>query len=104
MKNKLVRRWLVWLVTLTIVGIVGALVLPFVRSQPAAVHTYFASAPFWQSSLAIFVACTVLVWGLFRLLSPRITHLKAFRHLPPAWSAFAMASALLCVADLIFGL
>lgn len=100
------RRWLHWVLTALAVTAVGALLLPVLRRNPEGVHTYFASAAAWQRGLVLFVACSAAAWIGFKLLYPRLSHLRpavSLRH-PPLWSAWAVAVASLCVIDLVWGL
>jgi hypothetical protein len=100
------RRWLQWLLTVAAVTGVGALLLPVLRRNPEGVHSYFADAPTWQRVLVLFVASSSAAWILFKLLSPRLSHLRpaVWRRHPPIWSAWAAAVAILCAIDLTSGL
>ena len=100
------RRWLHWLLTAVVVTAVGALLLPVLRRNPASVHSYFASKSAWQRVLVLFAASSSAAWILFRLLSPRLSHLRHARLLrhPPLWSAWVVAVVVLCAIDLISGL
>ena len=100
------RRWLHWLLTAMVVTAVRALLLPVLRRNPAGVHSYFAGASAWHRVLVLFVASSTVAWVLFKLLSPRLSHLcqaVSLRH-PPLWSAWAAAVATLCAIDLNSGL
>lgn len=100
------RRWIHWLLTSMAVTAAGALLLPVLRQKPDSVHSYFAGEPAWQRGLVLFVASSSTAWILFKLFSPRRSHLRPavlFRH-PPIWSAWVVALIILCAIDLICGL
>ncbi len=103
-QSPLGRRWFHWGITVVVVCVIGMLLLPVLRRNPEAVHSYFASAHAWQRPLAIFVATSGLFLILFKLLSPKYAHLRVFLRHPSMWTAWAVAGGILCIADLIFGL
>lgn len=100
------RRWLAWLITAVVVTAVGVLLLPILRRTPDTVHMHFAGAPAWQRMLVLFFASSSATWILFKLFSPRLSHLRLSVSLrcPPIWSAWAVAVGMLCVIDLTAGL
>ncbi len=98
------QRWIGWLGAVCVVTGFGALLLRALRQYPEGLHSYFASSPFLLS----FLACQLTVLGvvalLFRLLSPRLSHLKLFTQYPPYWVAAVCAAILLALADWFIGL
>ena len=101
-----VRRWLLWLLHGFVVTGLGLLLLPFLRRSPEAVHTHFASQPAYQRHAALFITAGFIVWLLFKLLSPRLAHVRPLiaRRYPPVWLAWLAAAVVLGLIDLTVGL
>jgi len=98
------RQWVHWLLTLTVVTLVGVLVIPFLRSWPESIHARLGSLAAWQRSAFILGACIGFVAILFRLFSPRLGHLPYPRANPPVWLAWFVGICLVGAIDLIVGL
>lgn len=99
------RRWCQWMGHGAIVLLVGVFLLPALRRNPESVHAYFAGVPAPLRAIAILATTTAVACFLFRLLGPRLTHIRsriAWRH-PPLWSAWVAAGAILCALDLTVG-
>ena len=82
----------------------GILLIPYFRSQPESVHTFAHSLQDWQRRLFIYFVCVVFVYTLFKLFSPRASHLRYFATHPPTWSAWLIAALILSAIDLTLGL
>ncbi len=106
LRRQLGRRWFLFLVHVIVITAVGALLLPAVRRNPESVHAYFGGVQWLQRAAALFAAISLGVCVLFKLLSPRLAHLRPpvrWRH-PPIWLAWVVAAAALCLIDLTAGL
>jgi KAP family P-loop domain len=101
-----VRRWLYWLVHATMLTVFTALLIPAFRLFPEGVHAYFVEAPSWQRVLVLLVGCTLVVGIVFRLLAPKVSHVRGtiLRRYPPLWTAWVVAAVVVCSIDLAFGL
>jgi amino acid transporter len=98
------RRWINWFATLAVVTIAGLVLLPAIRRLPEAVHSHFSAVGRWQGALVCLALSVVSVFLLFKLLSPRLPHLKTALHNPPAWAAWLIAACIVCGVDLLRGL
>ncbi|MEW4486533.1 P-loop NTPase fold protein [Thalassoglobus sp. JC818] len=60
--------------------------------------------PTGNELLFLFSACVLMASVLFKLFSPRLSHLKYFWTHPPTWSAWLVGGVLVCGFDLCVGL
>jgi hypothetical protein len=88
---------------LCVVG-AGIFLIPYFRSQPEIVHKFATALHDWQRQLLVFAICLILAYSLFKLFSPRLSHLRYFFTLPPTWSAWLLGGIVLCGLDLGIGL
>lgn len=98
------RQWIHWLFMFAAVTLAGVLLIPFLRSQPESVHNFVGGLANWQGVAFVFGLCVAFTALLFRLFSPRISHLRYLHTHPPIWLAWAVAIAVLCAVDLTIGL
>lgn len=99
-----VQHWVRWCVNLLCVVGAGIFLIPYFRSQPERVHEFATALPDWQRRLFVVVMCVILAYALFKLFSPRLSHLRFFRTHPPTWSAWLLGGLVLCCLDLGIGL
>jgi hypothetical protein len=98
------QHWIHWWVNLLCVVVAGIFLVPYFRSQPESVHAFAAALPEWQRHLFIFAICVIFAHMLFKLFSPRLSHLRFFLTHPPTWSAWLLGGMVLCGLDLGIGL
>jgi len=98
------QHWIHWCVNLLCVVGAGILLIPYFRSQPESVHKFATALPDWQRQLFVFAICVILAYTLFKLFSPRLSHLRYFFTHPPTWAAWLLGGLFLCGLDLRIGL
>ncbi len=98
------QHWIHWCVNLLCVVGAGIFLIPYFRSQPESVHEFATALPDWQRQLFVFAICVILAYTLFKLFSPRLSHLRYFFTHPPTWSAWLLGGFVLCGLDLGIGL
>lgn len=98
------QHWIHSCVNLLCVVGAGIILIPFFRSRPENIHSFVDSLQAWQRQLFIFFVCVAFVYTLFRLFSPRISHLRYFLTHPPTWSAWLIGAFILCAIDLTLSL
>lgn len=96
--------WIHWLATFIAVALAGVFLLPFLCSQPESIHTFLGDLASWQRIAFIFGLCVVIAALLFKLFTPRVSHLRYLPTHPPIWAAWALATVILCAVDLTIGL
>ena len=103
--TRILRRlhWLQWFVTILITVASGAYLLPFLRSQPETVHAYFQSLWNWQRISFVFALCVVFAFIIFKLFSPRLSHLRYVGSQPPIWLACLLGICCVAALDLTLG-
>ena len=98
------RQWVKWIFTAVSLTALGCVLLPALRRYPESVHSYLATVPAWQQTLAHFVLCFLFVLLAFRLLNPKLKHLHTFCIRPPIWCACIAAAVAVCAIDSLVGL
>lgn len=98
------QHWIHWIVNLMAVAGVGALAMPFFRSQPESVHTFAVDLADWQRILLTFLVSVLFTHLLFKLFRPRICHLKYVCYHPPTWLAWLFGGFIVAGVDLAVGL
>jgi hypothetical protein len=86
----------------TILG--GGTVLSLVRLQPKSAHEFITSLSNWLRIGLIFCLCTLFAYTMFKLLSPRLTHLRYYKTHPPGWLAALLGVIVVAVVDVLGGL
>lgn len=83
---------------------IGVLLLPLLRQKPESFHTYFNELSTMQRCAFIFALCLGYNYLLFKLFSPRISHLKYVFKNFPTWLAWFTGIIFVGVIDTFWGL
>ncbi|WP_164102230.1 P-loop NTPase fold protein [Candidatus Laterigemmans baculatus] len=94
-----IHAGLILFITILAAGIL----LPLVRAHPKPVHAYFHALADWLRVGFAFFLCVLFTVAMFRLLSPRRSHLAHWRSHPPAWLAALVAWAVVACIDVLYG-
>jgi len=79
----------------------GSVGLSLVRLWPRTVHAFFViHLTDWLRIGFVFFLCTLFAVAMFRLLSPRLGHLRYWRTHPPAWVAVLLGLIVVAVLDI----
>ena len=100
MGSQRLQHWVHWLLTLTLVVIIGVWLLPYLRSQPESIHAFFNGLARWQRNACVFLLCLAFAFTMFNVLSPRLRHLQHIFTHPPRWLAWILGIVFLGVLDL----
>ena len=98
------QQWIHCLLHLLVVVGFGAFLIPFFRSNPQGVHDFANGLAPWQRGLFTFLLWVLFVHFLFKLFSPRISHLRYLERHPPTWLAWVVGGFILAIVDLGFSL
>lgn len=96
-------HWTHAVLTFFVTVLAAGILLPLVRLQPESVHKYFNGLNDWLRIGFAFSVCIVFTGLMFRLLSPRISHLAHWKTYPPAWLAAIVAWVVVAVVDVLGG-
>jgi hypothetical protein len=98
------KPWVNWSLHFVCTLACGIFLVPFFRTHPIWLHEFAFEMANWQRILLVVFSCVLTAHFAFKLLSPRISHLKHFGNHPPAWSAWMLSLLALCIGDLTIGL
>ena len=93
--NHRIHAGLTFLVTV----LAGGIVLCLVRSQPKSAHEFIIGLNGWLRVGFVFSLCTLFAFTMFKLLSPRLGHLRYWKMHPPAWLAAFLGLIVVALAD-----
>ena len=86
--------------TFLLTVLAGGVLLPLVRSYPRAAHDFIIGLSDWLRIGFIFFLSTLFALTMFKLLSPRLGHLRHWKSHPPAWLAALLGLILVAVLDI----
>ena len=99
-----INHWIHAGPTLLVTVFVGGIVLPFVRLHPNSAHEFIIGLNDWLRIGFIFFLCSVFAFAIFKLMSPRLGHLRYWKTHPPAWLAAFVGLIIVAVIDVAGGI
>ena len=97
--RRILSHWTHFVVICLVTFAGGAVLVPFLRNEPKAVHSFFGNLPEWIGASFILFCCALFAFASFKLFAPKLSQLRLFKTHPPSWCGFLAGLLAVLIVD-----